>query len=72
MRSIHLKVRELAEARNLSDLGLAHLSHVDVRVIRKMWTGQRVGEVSLHQLMRVADALEVNPCELFVEKAQQE
>jgi hypothetical protein len=71
MRSIRLKVRELAESKRLSDLELAHLAHVDVRVIRKMWTGERVGEVLLHQLMRVADALEVDACEL-IETSQRE
>jgi transcriptional regulator with XRE-family HTH domain len=65
MRSIHLRVKELAEAKGLSDLALAHLARVDARVIRKMWTGQKVGEVSLHQLMRVADALEMDVYELF-------
>jgi transcriptional regulator with XRE-family HTH domain len=69
-RVIHLKVRELAEAKGLSDLELAHLASVDARVIRKMWTGQRVGEVLLHQLMRVADALEVDVCELIETERQ--
>jgi DNA-binding Xre family transcriptional regulator len=70
-RTLHLKVRELAEAKGLSDLALAHLAHVDARVIRKMWTGEQVGNVLLHQLMRVADALEVNPCDL-IETSQRE
>jgi transcriptional regulator with XRE-family HTH domain len=64
-RAVYLKVKELAEARKLSDLALAHLSGVDVRVIRRTWEGQDAGRVLLHQLMRVADALEVEVCELF-------
>lgn len=67
-RIVHLRVKELAEARQLSDLELAHLSGVDARVIRKMWTGQQVGHVLLHQLMRVADALEVDVCDLIQSK----
>jgi hypothetical protein len=71
MKHIRLKVRELAESQGLSDLELAHLSHVDARVIRKMWTGQQVGQVLLHQLLKVADALHVEVCELM-EKTQHE
>lgn len=65
---IQLSVREVAEAKGLSDLGLAHLAQVDARVIRKMWSGHGVGNVLLHQLMRVADALEVDVCELLQPK----
>lgn len=62
---VHLRVKELAEARHLSDLELAHLSGVDARVIRRMLNTQEAGRVLLHQLMRVADALEVDVCDLF-------
>lgn len=67
-RVVHLRVKELAEVRHLSDLELAHLSGVDVRVIRHMWEGQDAGRVLLHQLMRAADALEVDVCELLQSK----
>ncbi len=67
-RIVHLRVKELAEERQLSDLALAHLSGVDVRVIRRMLNAQEAGRVLLHQLMRVADALEVHPCELIQTK----
>lgn len=67
-RSVHLRVKELAETRKLSDLELAHLSGVDVRVIRRMLNAQEAGRVLLHQLMRVADALEVDVCGLIQTK----
>lgn len=44
-RIVHLRVRQLVEERNLSDLELAHLSGVDARVIRRMWNEQEAGRV---------------------------
>ncbi|GHO99156.1 hypothetical protein KSF_092040 [Reticulibacter mediterranei] len=65
-RSIHLRVKELSEQKGLSDLELAHFAHVDARVIRRMLNAQEAGSVYLHQLARVANALEVNVCDLFI------
>lgn len=67
-RVLHLRVRELAQAKHLSDLELAHQAQVQVSVIRRMFAGQKVGALLLSQLLRVADALEVDVCELFVKE----
>jgi DNA-binding Xre family transcriptional regulator len=67
-RIVHLRVKELAEARNIDERELAGRADVDVRVIHRMWEGQDAGRVLLHQLMRVADVLEVSPCELIQTK----
>lgn len=63
---IYLRVKELSEQKGLSDLELAHFAHVDARVIRRMLNEQEAGSVYLHQLARVANALEVNVGDLFV------
>jgi DNA-binding Xre family transcriptional regulator len=67
-RIIHLRVRELARERKLSDLELAHLAQVQVTVIRRMFAQQKVGGLLLSQLMRVADALNVDVCDLIQSK----
>jgi hypothetical protein len=64
-RTIHLRVKELTEARGIDERELAGRARVDVRVIRRMFAGQEIGKVLLHQLMKVADALEVEVCELI-------
>jgi transcriptional regulator with XRE-family HTH domain len=66
-RSVRLRVQELAKQKGLSDLELAHLAQVDVRVIRRMWANQ-YEHLLLHQLVRVAEALGVPTCELIEEE----
>jgi transcriptional regulator with XRE-family HTH domain len=70
-RSVRLRVQELAAQKHLSDLELAHLAQVDVRVVRKMLANQRVGEITLSQLVRVAEALNVPICELIEEQTKE-
>jgi len=68
-RRIHLRVKELAEQKKLSDLELAHLAGVDARVIRRMWANQ-YEHILLHQLIRVAEALDVPTCGLIEEQTK--
>jgi hypothetical protein len=64
-KAVHLHVKELAEQKRIGDLELAGRAGVDIRVIRRMFAQQGVGALLLSQLMRVADALEVDVCDLF-------
>ena len=66
-RRVRLRVQELAQQKGLSDLELAHQAGVDARVIRRMWTNQ-YEHLLLHQLVRVAEALEVPTCALIEEE----
>lgn len=57
------RIRELRESRNISQEELAHLSGVHRTYISSMERGHR--NVSLDILMRLAEALQVEPAELF-------
>lgn len=62
-RKVTLKVKQLAEAKGLSDLALAHLAQVDVRVIRRMYASD--DNIYLTQLAKVAEALDCSIAELI-------
>lgn len=66
-RKIQLNVKEVAEARKLSDLALASLARVDVRVIRRMFENEWE-HVYLTQLAKVAEALGCQIAELIEEE----
>lgn len=66
-RQVRLCVRELAAERGLSDYDIASQARVDVRVVRRMLNNEQVREMTLSQLARVAEVLQVPTSALFEE-----
>lgn len=66
-RQVRLCVRELAAERGLSDYDIASQARVDVRVVRRMLNNEQVREMTLSQLARVAEVLDVPTGSLFVD-----
>lgn len=66
-RQVQLRVRELAEQRGLTDYDIASQARVDVRVVRRMLNNEQVREMTLSQLARVAEVLQVPTSALFEE-----
>lgn len=60
---IRVKVRELAEARGISQNKLSHLAVLDVKVIRKMYQ-QPTASFTTYALDKIAKALGVDITEL--------
>jgi transcriptional regulator with XRE-family HTH domain len=71
-RQIRLCVRQLAEARGLTDRELAGRARLDVRVVRRMMNNQEVSRMNLSQLARVADVLDVPTSTLFEDTSAQQ
>lgn len=61
---IRLRVRELAEARGISQNRLSHLAILDIKVIRKMYR-EPTASFTTYALDKVARALDVPVNELL-------
>ena len=61
---IRLRVKELAEARGISQNRLSHLAILDIKVIRKMYQ-QPTASFTTYALDKVARALDVDVTELL-------
>jgi transcriptional regulator with XRE-family HTH domain len=62
---IRLKVKELAQARGLSQSRLSRKSDVDLTTLRKIYNQPTSANVTLETLDRLAKALEVDVRELI-------
>lgn len=61
---IRLKVKEIAQAKGISQNRLSHLAILDVKVIRKMFQ-QPTSSFTTYALEKVAKALEVDITDLL-------
>ena len=62
---IRLRVKEVANQRDMSQARLSRRSDVDIKTLRKMYREPEKANITLETLNRLAYALKVNPCELL-------
>jgi len=56
------KLREIREARNLTQQSIASLCDIDVRSVQRIEKGEQ--NITINLLLTLADVLEINPAEL--------
>jgi DNA-binding Xre family transcriptional regulator len=61
---IRLKIKEIARQKGISQGKLSHMAFVDAKTLRRIYHDP-VAFITTDTLNRVANALQVHPCELF-------
>lgn len=62
---IRLRVKEVAEAKGMSQSRLSRRADVDIKTLRKVYRQPGQANITLDTLNRLAYALKVHPSELF-------